>query len=143
MSVSQTRRSGKGGVWAAWQLVAMIRLDKLQSAMSATSFMVTVVLSQRLVVSRCGAGLTLSKEQLAEASARVKAAGLEDQVTLLFCDYRDCQGGGHGRRGASSSGTVHALTPSLLSLLCSSSPLALVQPVCAARPHPQRTALSS
>jgi len=39
-------------------------------------------------------GLTLSKEQLAEATARVKAAGLEEQVTLLFCDYRDCPGAG-------------------------------------------------
>jgi cyclopropane-fatty-acyl-phospholipid synthase len=37
-------------------------------------------------------GLTLSKEQLAEANARVKAAGLEDKVTLLFCDYRDVPG---------------------------------------------------
>lgn len=35
-------------------------------------------------------GLTLSKEQLAEAQARVKAAGLEDKITLLLCDYRDC-----------------------------------------------------
>lgn len=35
-------------------------------------------------------GLTLSKEQLAEGTARVKAAGLEDKVRLLFCDYRDC-----------------------------------------------------
>lgn len=33
-------------------------------------------------------GLTLSKEQLAEATARVSAAGLSDKVTLLFCDYR-------------------------------------------------------
>jgi cyclopropane-fatty-acyl-phospholipid synthase len=33
-------------------------------------------------------GLTLSKEQLAEATARVAAAGLGDRVTLLFCDYR-------------------------------------------------------
>lgn len=33
-------------------------------------------------------GLTLSKEQLAEATARVSAAGLSDRVTLLFCDYR-------------------------------------------------------
>lgn len=33
-------------------------------------------------------GLTLSKEQLAEATARVAAAGLSDRVTLLFCDYR-------------------------------------------------------
>lgn len=33
-------------------------------------------------------GLTLSKEQLAEATARVAAAGLGDKVTLLFCDYR-------------------------------------------------------
>jgi SAM-dependent methyltransferase len=38
-------------------------------------------------------GITLSKEQLAEATARVKAAGLEDRITLLFCDYRDCPGG--------------------------------------------------
>lgn len=35
-------------------------------------------------------GLTLSKEQLAEATVRVAAAGLSDKVTLLFCDYRDC-----------------------------------------------------
>jgi cyclopropane-fatty-acyl-phospholipid synthase len=34
-------------------------------------------------------GLTLSKEQLAEATQRVKDAGLEKQVTLLYCDYRD------------------------------------------------------
>ena len=37
-------------------------------------------------------GLTLSKEQLAEANLRVKAAGLEDKITLLFCDYRDVPG---------------------------------------------------
>jgi cyclopropane-fatty-acyl-phospholipid synthase len=37
-------------------------------------------------------GLTLSKEQLAEATARVKAAGLSDKISLLFCDYRDFQG---------------------------------------------------
>ena len=34
-------------------------------------------------------GLTLSKEQLAEATQRVKDAGLEDRITLLYCDYRD------------------------------------------------------
>ncbi|GAX82389.1 hypothetical protein CEUSTIGMA_g9817.t1 [Chlamydomonas eustigma] len=39
-------------------------------------------------------GLTISKEQLSEATARVKAAGLENKVTLLFCDYRDCPGAG-------------------------------------------------
>ena len=33
-------------------------------------------------------GITVSKEQLAEATQRVKAAGLSDRVTLLFCDYR-------------------------------------------------------
>jgi cyclopropane-fatty-acyl-phospholipid synthase len=33
-------------------------------------------------------GLTLSKEQLHEATERVRQAGLQDQVTLLFCDYR-------------------------------------------------------
>jgi hypothetical protein len=37
-------------------------------------------------------GLTLSKEQLAEATARVAAAGLSDKVTLLFCDYRYAAG---------------------------------------------------
>ena len=31
----------------------------------------------------------MSAEQLAEAQARVAAAGLADRVTLLFCDYRD------------------------------------------------------
>ena len=30
----------------------------------------------------------MSKEQLAEATQRVKAAGLSGRVTLLFCDYR-------------------------------------------------------
>ncbi len=34
-------------------------------------------------------GVTVSKEQLAEATARVAAAGLADKITLLFCDYRD------------------------------------------------------
>ena len=38
-------------------------------------------------------GLTLSKEQLSEATQRVQAAGLEGQVDLMFCDYRDCPGG--------------------------------------------------
>ena len=33
-------------------------------------------------------GITVSKQQLAEATARVEAAGLADRVTLLFCDYR-------------------------------------------------------
>lgn len=33
-------------------------------------------------------GLTLSKEQLAEATKRVDAAGLGDRITLLLCDYR-------------------------------------------------------
>lgn len=51
-------------------------------------------------------GLTLSKEQLAEASARVAAAGLGGRVTLLFCDYRDVPGAGswlmNGHRRVSS-----------------------------------------
>ena len=34
-------------------------------------------------------GLTLSKEQLEEATKRVKAAGLEEKIQLLYCDYRD------------------------------------------------------
>jgi cyclopropane-fatty-acyl-phospholipid synthase len=38
-------------------------------------------------------GVTISKEQLAEATARVKAAGLQDRVNLVFCDYRDIPGG--------------------------------------------------
>lgn len=33
-------------------------------------------------------GITISTEQLAEAQARVKAAGLEDKVNLMICDYR-------------------------------------------------------
>jgi hypothetical protein len=41
-------------------------------------------------------GLTLSKEQLAEATLRVDAAGLSDRIKLLLCDYRcgDSRGGG-------------------------------------------------
>ncbi|KAG2447750.1 hypothetical protein HYH02_007208 [Chlamydomonas schloesseri] len=34
-------------------------------------------------------GITISKEQLAEATERVAAAGLQDRITLMFCDYRD------------------------------------------------------
>lgn len=37
-------------------------------------------------------GLTISKAQLEEATCRVKAAGLTDSITLIFCDYRDCMG---------------------------------------------------
>jgi hypothetical protein len=37
-------------------------------------------------------GITVSKEQLAEATLRVKAAGLSHAVTLLFCDYREVPG---------------------------------------------------
>lgn len=39
-------------------------------------------------------GITVSKQQLEEAAARVKAAGLADRVTLLFCDYRDAPAAG-------------------------------------------------
>lgn len=35
---------------------------------------------------------TISKEQYDLASERVKAAGLEDRITLLFDDYRDLEG---------------------------------------------------
>jgi cyclopropane fatty-acyl-phospholipid synthase-like methyltransferase len=38
-------------------------------------------------------GVTISKEQLAEATARVQAAGLQERVKLVFCDYRDIPGG--------------------------------------------------
>jgi cyclopropane-fatty-acyl-phospholipid synthase len=34
-------------------------------------------------------GLTLSKQQLEEGIARVKATGLSDRISLLLCDYRD------------------------------------------------------
>jgi len=34
-------------------------------------------------------GITISNEQFAEARARVKAAGLEDFVDIVMCDYRD------------------------------------------------------
>ncbi|KAK0762693.1 hypothetical protein N5P37_005511 [Trichoderma harzianum] len=33
-------------------------------------------------------GLTLSKEQKALAEERIKAAGFEDKITILLCDYR-------------------------------------------------------
>ena len=36
-------------------------------------------------------GLTVSKQQLEEGVARVKAAGLSDSIRLLFCDYREGQ----------------------------------------------------
>lgn len=35
---------------------------------------------------------TISKEQYAEAKARIEAAGLQDRITLLLEDYRDLQG---------------------------------------------------
>lgn len=37
-------------------------------------------------------GITLSKAQLKEAQQRVKAAGLDGRISLLFCDYRDIPG---------------------------------------------------
>lgn len=37
-------------------------------------------------------GITLSKEQLAFAEAKVKRLGLEDQVTFIFSDYIDVKG---------------------------------------------------
>lgn len=37
-------------------------------------------------------GLTISREQLALAAARVHAAGLSDRVDLRYCDYRDVEG---------------------------------------------------
>jgi hypothetical protein len=48
--------------------------------------------SWNMALQSASTGLTLSKEQLAEATARVKAAGLEDKITFLYCDYRDCKG---------------------------------------------------
>ena len=33
----------------------------------------------------------MSKQQLEEGVARVKAAGLADSIRLLFCDYREGQ----------------------------------------------------
>lgn len=39
-------------------------------------------------------GLTLSKEQLSEANERIKEAGLDASIELLFCDYRNCPGEG-------------------------------------------------
>ncbi len=37
-------------------------------------------------------GVTISKEQLEYARARLERAGLSDRVDLQFCDYRDIQG---------------------------------------------------
>tara|TARA_R110000868_G_scaffold104087_8_gene286302 strand:+ start:6448 stop:7701 length:1254 start_codon:yes stop_codon:yes gene_type:complete len=37
-------------------------------------------------------GVTISKEQLHYAKKRAKDLGIEDKVTLLFCDYRDLDG---------------------------------------------------
>lgn len=36
--------------------------------------------------------VTISEEQYAEASARIEAAGLQDRIELLLCDYRHLQG---------------------------------------------------
>jgi cyclopropane-fatty-acyl-phospholipid synthase len=37
-------------------------------------------------------GITVSREQLALSRQRVEAAGLQDRVSLEFCDYRDVRG---------------------------------------------------
>jgi cyclopropane-fatty-acyl-phospholipid synthase len=37
-------------------------------------------------------GVTISREQLAYAQARIVACGLDDRVTLRLCDYRDVTG---------------------------------------------------
>jgi cyclopropane-fatty-acyl-phospholipid synthase len=37
-------------------------------------------------------GVTISPAQHAEATARVKAAGLEDKINIIICDYRDITG---------------------------------------------------
>ena len=37
-------------------------------------------------------GVTVSKQQLEEAAARVQRAGLAGRITLLFCDYRELPG---------------------------------------------------
>jgi cyclopropane-fatty-acyl-phospholipid synthase len=37
-------------------------------------------------------GITLSQQQFELATARIKAAGLENQVSLSLCDYRDIKG---------------------------------------------------
>jgi len=37
-------------------------------------------------------GITLSKEQLKEATERVKALGLEDRIEFKLCDYREMKG---------------------------------------------------
>ncbi len=36
--------------------------------------------------------ITLSEQQLVEAKARVAAAGLQDRIDVVYCDYRDMQG---------------------------------------------------
>jgi cyclopropane-fatty-acyl-phospholipid synthase len=37
-------------------------------------------------------GLTISREQYDFASQRIQKAGLNEKVTIKFCDYRDCEG---------------------------------------------------
>jgi cyclopropane-fatty-acyl-phospholipid synthase len=37
-------------------------------------------------------GISVSRRQLSRAQARIRRAGLEDQVTLELCDYRDIEG---------------------------------------------------
>lgn len=59
----------------------------------------------------------MSKQQLEEAVVRVKAAGLSERITLLFCDYRHCQHlGPFDKVGLHSGATL-----SSLSAFCSSS----------------------
>ena len=53
---------------------------------------ITDVSTKIISLVRAAAGITVSKEQLVEAQQRVKAAGLSEQVTLMFCDYRHVPG---------------------------------------------------
>ena len=81
-------------------LPARIKLGALTSRCSlwswcgtqCGSFAVTLNLPGLQTVGCKWTGVTLSKAQLKEAQGRVKAAGLDGRITLLFCDYRELAG---------------------------------------------------
>ncbi len=83
LEVAQTRKLD--AIVAALDLTPGMRVLEIGCGWGA--------LAERLA--RAGAdvtAITVSQEQFAHTQARIAAAGLSDQVTVAFCDYRDVTG---------------------------------------------------
>lgn len=59
-------------------------------------------------------GLTLSAEQKTLADVRIKAAGLEDRISILLCDYRNTPRPGNGYDKIISVGMFEHVGPELM-----------------------------